>query len=95
MNASYVGVVTRHGLELFLPETEPASRFMQHRLRRCRQGFACGVWFVLDGGLAELVGELIASDEGEAAWIIVEQQARDGGILLPEHSPSVNFTRRQ
>lgn len=95
MIASFVGVITHRGLELFLPETETASRFMHRRLRRCRQGHACCVWFVLDGGIAEIVGELIASDEGAAAWVIVEQQARDGGILLPERSPSGDFKQIQ
>jgi hypothetical protein len=91
MIASFVGILTRRGLEAFFPETEHASRFMQRRLRRCRQVQACGVWFVLDGGVAEIVGELVASDEGGAAWAIVEHQARDGGILVPERPTWADF----
>lgn len=95
MIASYVGLITRRGLEVFFPETDHASRFMQRRLRRFRHVPACGVWFVLDGGIAEIVGELVASDEGGAAWAIVELQARDGGILLPERSTWPDFIQVQ
>ena len=84
MIASYVGFVTQRGLELILPESEHALRLMQLQLRRSRQGCACSVWFVLDSGIAELVGELVASDESRAAWAIVEQQARDGGVMRPD-----------
>lgn len=83
MITSYVGVITLRGLEFFLPESENAARFMQLRLQRCRQGHACCVWFVLDGDIAEFVARLIVGDETEAAWAIVEGQARDGGLVLP------------
>lgn len=53
MAQSYLGIITRRGLESLIPETEHAAPFLLRRIRRCRDTLCC--WAVLaDATAAEL-----------------------------------------
>lgn len=85
MTTAFLGIVTRRGLELFCREEEHTARFLQRRLRQSYPLRAGCVWFVADSRVDSLLHELIARGQFEAAWTVVEQYARDRGVLLPDH----------
>jgi hypothetical protein len=54
MMKSYVGIVSKNGIELFYPEDPATVRFLWRRVQRQKGRVAC-VWGVLPADAAELI----------------------------------------
>ncbi len=76
MNTSYLGIVTRQGLEMLVRENEPALRRLPV-LAADENGFCC--WAVMPNVVANVVQQLIATGETDGAWRVLNAVALHGG----------------
>ena len=74
MGESYVGIVSKQGLELLIPENEHLLRFLCQRVYRKRPYSRACVWVVLPSDLAQRL---------EAAWRLLQNEADHVGPVLP------------
>jgi hypothetical protein len=84
MADSYLGLITRRGLELLVRETEHAERFLQRRLQRGQWTGAIGCWAVLSDDAAERVRRLVLCAWYREALELLNAEALSLGTLLPE-----------
>lgn len=87
---SYLGILSREGLDLYYPEGEHTATFLLQRLRRQRTSLACCVWFVLDDESETALQALLAADLRGAAWEWVQDSAREVGRFLPDQNLSTH-----
>lgn len=82
MMKSYVGIVSKNGIELFYPEDSATIRFLWRRAIRQKGRVAC-VWGVLSKDAAELIEIEIALGWTREALVHLQENARDYGFLVP------------
>ena len=82
MMKSYVGIVSKSGIELFYPEDPVTVRFLWRRAQRQKGKVAC-VWGVLSSEAAELVQLEISLGWTREALDHLQQHARDYGFIVP------------
>lgn len=83
MYSAYVGLLTPQGLVNLVPESEQASFTILRRLRRDNSRNACGVWFVVEPCVAQAAEVLIDAGECNDARRLLEERAREAGVLSP------------
>jgi len=84
MNGSYVGIVSRLGLEGIWVEERHAVPFLLKRVARIRDRQACCFWAVMDCALANRVAEQIYLGNGYDAALLLNSVAVDLGLVFPE-----------
>ena len=88
MVRSYIGLVTRRGLEALHEENDHVVRFLNRRV--CRQRHLGGLcWAVMDDDASEYVQVQIALGEMHAALCSLEIHAEYCGSLSPDLSDPV------
>ena len=80
---SFVGIVTPGGLDVFVPETEHAVRFLMRRLQRWRATPAACFWAVMRGDHAARVVWALEQEHASLAWSILQTNARSVGRIVP------------
>ena len=80
---SYLGIVTRRGLETLVLETEHAAPFVLRRVARLPVGEAVGCWAVLDERTARDLTRRIGGRRFQEAFCQLHSQALHLGTLLP------------
>jgi hypothetical protein len=80
---SYLGIITRRGLEQLVLETEHAAPFVLRRVARKSVGEAVGCWAVLDERTARDVTRRVSDRRFEEALHQLNTQAIHLGTLLP------------
>lgn len=80
---SYLGIITKRGLERLVLETEHAALFLLRRVARLPFGSAIAFWAVLDDNTARLVTTLVAARHFQAALHQLDTRALHLGSLLP------------
>lgn len=80
---SYLGIISRRGLETLVLETEHAALFLFRRLARDPAGEATAFWAVLDEEAASHVAGHVRRGQFDAAFRQLNTRARDWGTLLP------------
>ena len=76
MNTSYLGIVTRQGLQKLVRENEPALRRLPV-LAADENGVCC--WAVMPDVVGDEVQQLIATGETAGAWRVLNAVALHGG----------------
>lgn len=84
MADSYLGLITRRGLELLVRETEHAEQFLQRRLQRKGTSAAVGCWAILSDEAAERVRRLVLCAWYREALELLNAEAVSLGTLLPK-----------
>lgn len=82
MMKSYVGIVSKSGIELFYPEDPATVRFLWRRAQRQNGRVAC-FWGVLSEEAAEFIQIEVALGWNREALDHLQQHARDYGFILP------------
>ncbi len=82
MMKSYVGIVSKNGIELFYPEDPATVRFLWRRVQRQQGRVAC-VWGVLPSEAAELIQIEISLGWTREAMNHMQQHAREYGFIVP------------
>ncbi len=88
MTSSYVGIITRRGLEFFLPETKHAARFLLRRASRLSFAPAVCYWAVLRDSHAARIRWMLHEGNSLEALNILQFAATSLGTLLdsePNH----------
>lgn len=89
MLKSYVGIVTRIGLEAFLPENEWTARALLSRAYCRRKEQAVCWWAVLtDTAAAEILSHIEQGDR-LAALATLDETATQLGPILPADWPAI------
>lgn len=88
MTNSYLVIVSAEGLELLTEESTHARRFLIHRCFGRQRGREACYWAHLATENAELIHWLIQCGQQRPALWLLNQSARDAGLLAPA---SVNF----
>lgn len=83
MNHSYLGVITRRGLEAFYPEEDHVIRFLHRRVYRVRPYTEFCCWAVMHGEIAHLIELQIEFGEPRLALWTLQQSALHWGMSLP------------
>jgi hypothetical protein len=83
MLKSFVGIATRHGLEVFLPEHEHVVRFLTRRVRREALRRAVCYWAVLPDEAAWEVRRQMDLGEAYIALLLLDHAATELGPILP------------
>lgn len=86
MARSYVGTISRRGLESLLPETEHAVPFLIRRAYRRRPTEAVCYWAVMDDTTARDVEEQLRWQWYEEALLTLQVRAMDIGTILPPYA---------
>ena len=83
MNQSYLGIVTRNGLEAIYLEEDHVIRFLHRRLyrRNACDGICC--WAVMNDDVVQHVRMLIREADGLAALRTLQTHATHWGVSLP------------
>jgi len=82
MMKSYVGIVSKSGIEFLYPEDPATVRFLWRRAQRQNGRVAC-FWGVLSGEDAEFIQIEIALGWNREALDHLQQHARDYGFIVP------------
>lgn len=91
MVRSYLGVVTRKGLELLVPETEQAEAFVQQRIRG-HAGKAICCWAVLADPAERQVRLQLRLGRWREALVKLNQESRCLGTMMPGGDDDSLFT---
>lgn len=83
MVRSYIGVVTRRGLEALYEENDHVVRFLNRRICRGRRTGGL-LWAVMDDDASEFVGVQLALGEMLAALHSLEAYAAYYGAMCPD-----------
>jgi hypothetical protein len=88
MNRSYLGVVTRKGLEALFQEEDHVIRFLHRRVYRRRpfDGFCC--WAVMSDEIADQIELQIEFGDYFQALRTLQSHAMHWGASLPNDSES-------
>jgi len=92
MARSYLGIVSRHGLEWFFPEYEHAARFLVRRVYRQWPPERVCCWAVLADDTARAINGLLAQGDRQRAFEMLQARAEDLGTLLPQ-APDISPPR--
>lgn len=84
MADSYLGIITRKGLELLVWETEHAERFLQRRVRRDQRLASLCCWALLSEEAAWRVRLLVRLGLHREALKLLNAEALSLGTLWPE-----------
>ncbi len=87
MRNSYVGIVDRGGLVMFIPEHPHTERFL---LRRSLREDSVCFWVVIDDAPARAVRTELVHGDRMNALRLLQQRAEDIGTILPPE-PCPNF----
>ena len=82
MMKSYVGIVSKSGIEAFYPEDPATVRFLWRRAQRQTGRIACFLG-VLPSDAAEFIQIEIALGWNREALDHLQQHARDYGFIVP------------
>ncbi len=94
MMQSYVGIVSKSGIEQFYPEEPDTIRFLMRRVRRQRGQVAC-FWGVLSTEAANFIEIEIALGWTREALVHLQQEARDYGFIVPDEDDSFHTGQRR
>lgn len=81
---AYLGIASPVGLDALVEDHPHTRRFLSRKIRRCHDRPICGLWIVLSREVAEDATRLLAMGERLEALRLVENNARDIGVLIPE-----------
>lgn len=87
MARSYLGVVTRRGLERLVEETEHAARFLQRRAGDPRSPAAALLWAAIEPQDAEAIAVLAKVGLFRDALWRLSRDALHGGAFAPGGDP--------
>lgn len=90
MLQAFVGIVSREGLEAFCPEHPQTIRFLWRRAQRERGRVAC-FWCVMPDETAQHVQAAIECGQLAEALLLLQQQAREYGFILPRGDNDVCY----
>lgn len=80
---SYLGIITPHGLERFVAETEHAALFLLRRIAREPWGELVVCWAVLDESAARIVAGHVARHQFHEALQQLDDHAVHLGTIVP------------
>lgn len=80
---AYVGMISRRGLECFVPETEHAALFLLRRAMRSSAAPTVCCWAVLRREDAARIQQLLRNRNSADALAMLHNTARSLGTLLP------------
>ncbi len=80
---SYLGIISKYGLEYFVPETSHAARFCLRRAYRMPPSQSVCCWAVLDEQHVGSVVELLSHGSQQAALEAMHANSLTFGTLLP------------
>ena len=80
---AYVGMISRRGLECFVPETEHAALFLLRRAMRSSSTLAVCCWAVLRREDAARIQQLLRNGNSADGLTMLHNTARSLGTLLP------------
>lgn len=83
MNDSYIGLVTRSGLQALYPESKHVVRFLERRAFR-RPPYSILIWAVLASNIAECIEYELSIGEAVSALKILQLEALYFGTLSSE-----------
>ena len=83
MNDSYIGLVTRNGLQALYPESKHVVRFLERRAFR-RPPYSILIWAVLTSDIAECIEYELSIGESVSALKILQMEALFFGTLSAE-----------
>lgn len=89
MTESFVGIVSRLGLEGLWSEEEHAMLFLLRRARRIQDRQAACIWVVIDVALARRVMEQLHLGNRYDALVLLQTVAVDLGLVFPERKEPV------
>ena len=94
MVKSYVGTITRKGLESLFPENDHIVRFLVRRAYRIRPPSALCYWAVMpDSAAAHIARQLSCGDHGPAL-VTLHASAVGLGTMLPEETEEIDPVAR-
>jgi hypothetical protein len=83
MTNSYLGIITRRGLETLVPETGHTALFLTRRVARQPWGEAIACWAVLDEAAMHAVKQQVAGHRFQEALVQLNVRAIHLGTLPP------------
>lgn len=93
MARSYLGIITRKGLESLVPETEGAEELLRHQAEIERhRAFVC-CWAVLQQEVARDLQLQLRAERYREALVQLNIEAQSLGTLLPATDPHDLFTQ--
>lgn len=92
MLKSYVGIVTRRGLESFFPEDDHVLRFLMRRTYRSRQSNAVCFWAVMEDSIADTIKFLLECGLPDEASLTLQYLATEFGTVCPEEPKDPVFS---
>ena len=93
MMKSYVGIVSKSGIELFYPEDPATVRFLWRRAQRQKGRVAC-FWGVLSCGCSRVDPDRSGHSAGtREALDHLQQHARDYGFIVPFREDLESYRR--
>ena len=84
MTESFVGIVSRLGLEGLWHEETHAMPFVMRRATRIRDRQACCIWAVMDIAFAKRVEEQLHFGNRYDALVLLQSLAVDLGLVFPD-----------
>ncbi len=97
MLQAYIGLISRHGMELFCPEDAATIRFLWRRAQRERGRSVC-FWSVIPSDAVALIENTLNIGHSKEALDLLQQLSRDYGVLIPdqeEASPNLAIDERE
>ena len=95
MTSSYLGIISRHGLNTLQLENDHLARFFLLHAYRGRHPRLLCCWAILDVAHAEFIQRLIQAGDPDNALLMLNLLSIDLGTLLPEatddHEPHSTF----
>ncbi|MCA9041926.1 MAG: hypothetical protein KDA65_16345 [Planctomycetaceae bacterium] len=91
MKHSYVGIISRTGLELFLPENEHLLRFLERRAYRNRPTNSICIWAVVTDSVGYIIRDLLESGLTAEAFTLLQTMADDWGTICPQQTEPVTI----
>ena len=82
MRRSYLGIISKRGLESLLPECERTRSMIASVVCRQRARAAC-CWVVMQDHDATRIMQFVGQGYTSAALTALQVQATDGGLLAP------------
>ena len=94
MFKSYVGIITREGLESLLPENDHVVRFLVRRAYRTQPPQALCYWAVMPDSAADHISRQLSWGEHGPALVTLHASAVGLGTMLPEETQEVDLLAR-
>ena len=94
MLKSYVGIVSRRGLEAFFPENDHVLRFLIRRAYRSYQIDTVCFWAVLQDSIGNAIEQLLECGRPADALLALQHLATEIGTVYPDEPEVPVFSAR-